>query len=452
MTTNFRRFNARIGVVFKFQARVFRLLSWRRPTHTLSLLAVYTFLCLDPYLLLALPLAIALFGILVPSFVARHPAPAPDSDRVRNLSYSPRGPPLAPARTPKPTRELSSDFFRNMGDLQNVMEDFSVAHDKVIALVVPKTNFSDEALSSVVVVFLSGGCLLMLIAAHLLPLRFLALTGGWAAILSGHPTVARWIHQMQRQYLDDATTTTVPGPGPGPGPGAADPDPSLPQTKDKSAAMPRTAKSPAPWYTNPATALQTLQALLKNDILLDSSPETREVEIFELQHQSPSSGEWEPWVFSPSPYDPLSAARIAGHRPRGTRFFEDVLAPRGWEWSEKKWALDLWSREWVEERIITGVEVETEGERWVYDMWNEARDGVGSVVVGGGGGNGNGGAGEEGAGDGLHQPQQQQQQKQMQLKPGVSWEEGEEGVGRRGQWRRRRWVRTVKRRKVTGSG
>ncbi len=54
MSNNFRRFNARIGVVFKFQVRMIRLFSWRRPTHTLSFLAVYTFVCLDPYLLVVL--------------------------------------------------------------------------------------------------------------------------------------------------------------------------------------------------------------------------------------------------------------------------------------------------------------------------------------------------------------------------------------------------------------
>ncbi|KAK3301374.1 Peroxin/Dysferlin domain-containing protein [Chaetomium fimeti] len=453
MTTNFRRFNARIGVVFKFQARAFRLLSWRRPTHTLSFLAVYTFVCLDPYLLFALPLAISLFGILVPSFIARHPAPTPDADRVRNMSYSPRGPPLAPARTVKPTKELSHDFFRNMGDLQNVMEDFSVAHDKIVALVVPKTNFSDEALSSAVFVLLFAGCLLMLIAAHLLPLRALALVGGWAAIWSSHPTVARLLQRAKLQYLE-------PPPSPSP---AADPLQQQQQQQQEPTTKPTTPQPNPPKQQHPLLThpTQTLQTLITQDILLDTSPETREVEIFELQHQphppppppptaTPTTvqrGEWEPWLFSPSPYDPLSAARLANERPRGARFFEDVLPPRGWVWSEKKWALDLWSREWVEERIITGVEVETEGERWVYDMWSE-RD---AARGGGIGGSGGGGEGEDGvvvrdgqgrgAGTGTGTGT-----------PGVSWEEGEEGMGRRGQWRRRRWVRLVKRKGVAVSG
>ncbi len=90
---------------------------------------------------------------------------------------------------------------------------------------------------------------------------------------------------------------------------------------------------------------------------------------------------------------------------------------------EKKWALDLWSREWVEERIITGVEVETEGERWVYDIYNENESTTGLA---------------ETPAKGMSGPQVR-----------VSWEEGEEGMGRRGEWRRRRWVRMVKRRNMT---
>ncbi|KAK3325227.1 integral peroxisomal membrane peroxin-domain-containing protein [Apodospora peruviana] len=413
MSNNFRRFNARIGVVFRFQNQVLRLLSWRRPSHTLSLLSVYTFICLDPYLICSLPLVCMLLFVLVPSFIARHPPASSDEqqqeheNRVRNLGYSPRGPPLAPARTVKPVKELSRDFFRNMGDLQNVMEDFSVAHDKIIALVVPKTNFSDEALSSAIFVLLFAACCVMSIAAHLVPWRAVALVIGWAGIWAGHPSVGRWIEATKVQYLDSHSSSPKGGDGGG-GP--------------------------------VKLAEKTFNSWVRKDIILDEAPETREVEIFELQRLQggSASGEWEPWLFSPSPYDPLSAGRIAGDRPRGTRFFEDVMAPEGWEWSEKKWALDLWSREWVEERIITGVEVETEGERWVYDIYNEHENYHNS----------------DGGDAMLHSPAGKN--RIQGIVNNLSWEEGggEEDEGaidrRRGEWRRRRWVRMVKRRNVSG--
>ena len=119
-------------------------------------------------------------------------------------------------------------------------------------------------------------------------------------------------------------------------------------------------------------------------------------------------------MFSPTPYDPLSPQRISGDRPKGTRFFEDVEPPKGWEWGDKKWVLDLASREWVEERMVQGVEVEIEGERWVGDL-----------------------AGEEEA----------YEMKPMGKGKNRDWEEGS-GDSRMGDWRRRRWVRMVRRKVV----
>ncbi|EFW99151.1 integral peroxisomal membrane protein [Grosmannia clavigera kw1407] len=454
MSANFRRFNARIGVVFRFQKRVERLLAWRRASHTLALLGVYSLVCLNPYLLTMLPPAIFLLAVLIPAFVARHPggtsgpsAPSSQSAAAANTpDYTPyaRGPPLAPPRTVKPVKELSRDFFRNMGDLQNSMEDFSVAHDQVVQLVVPATNFSDEAFSSALFVALCAAASLLSVAAHLLPWRLLFLSGGWLAVGSGHPAVARALRLWSRKTRSDngtgnaatstATTTT-----------------NTTNTKDATISTPTS--------TPISTTASLWNAWVAADIILDEPPEAREVEIFELQRRSAAAAaEWEPWLFSPSPYDPLSQPRLSLYaRPTGSRFFEDVLPPPGWEWSEKKWALDLWSREWVEDRIITGVEVETEGERWVYDIYSDQEQQQQAQA-----------AAQAATDAGLAFGDSDFDANDSVLRPvgaaaaaasasafrpqiGPIWEEGEEGMGRRGEWRRRRWVRTVKRKKITAS-
>ncbi|KAL1888693.1 Peroxisome size and maintenance regulator [Sporothrix stenoceras] len=452
MSTNFRRFNARIGVVFRFQKKVERLLAWRRASHTLSFLGVYTFVCLDPYLLTLVPPSILLLGVLIPGFITRHPGTSTTNTPSLALpsEYYARGPPLAPPRTVKPVKELSRDFFHNMGDLQNSMEDFSVAHDKIVQTVVPATNFADEAFSSALFVTLCIAATLLSVAAHLLPWRLLFLTGGWVVVCSGHPTVARQI-RIWKKSMSTPPPTTVP---------AGEKVAPVNEKKDSAASTAAT--------TEPASASSLWNAWVAADIILDEAPETREVEIFELQRRSSDdAAEWEPWVFSPSPYDPLSQPRLnanaqsaspasaflvgSGGRPLGARFFEDVLPPQGWEWSEKKWALDLWSRDWVEERIITGVEVETEGERWVYDMFNESEQQQQQqnqlAAAAESTGYGYGDSDFYADSTGLHPPTTSFRPQRRPLGP--SWEEGEEGMGRRGEWRRRRWVRMVKRKKIT---
>lgn len=369
MSGNFRRFNARIGIVFVFQNRVIRLFTWKQPTATLSFLAIYTLVCLDPELLPLIPLVATLFFVMLPSFLARHPA-AENDLRLESRQF---GPPIAPPSRVKPAPELSKDFFRNMRDLQNCMEDFSRMHDAANDYITPYTNFSDEGVSSELFLIIFVISIAAFISSHLMPWRAVALLAGWAAIVSCHPRAQTII--LSTENLEQVSH------------------------------MFRGLQS---W----------IRDWIEHDIILDEPAEIRQVEVFELQKHHESSGTWESWLFSPSPYDPLSPSRIAGARAKGTQFFEEVRAPAGWIWKDKKWTLDLYSREWVERRMITGVEIETEGERWVYDIPIE--DVELSSISG---------------------TPKKQRAKSL---PKSGWEEGT-GMDKKGLWRRRRWVRDVER-------
>jgi len=343
MTNNFRRFNARIGIVFVFQNRLIRLFTWRTPSHTLSFLATYTFVCLDPYLLIVVPLAVALLFIMVPAFTSRHPPPPPATTISSTTPYYHQnyaGPALAPARTIKPASETSKDFFRNMRDLQNCMADFSNLHDFLVSTIAPATNFSDETFSSQLFLYLTILTTLSFISAHLLPWRIILLLAGWATTVSSHPTAQLWLARMQKRAERQASLALS--------------DPTLKHQRFIHG---------IPLPATPAVMQSTLHSL--SAITLSSTPETQEVEVFELQHRpltsvsssaSAPAAEWQPHLFTPTPYDPLSPSRIAGDRPRGTRFFEDVAPPDGWEWASKKWELDLEAGEWVNERLVVGVE------------------------------------------------------------------------------------------------
>lgn len=379
MSSNFRRFNARIGIIFVLQNKVIDLFTWQKTTHTLSLLAVFTLVCLQPHLVPAVPFGLVFFYVMLPSFIARHP-PAPRPGHS-NTAKDPSAPPsveaeaaavaeryaftnsyatrpVAPPQVVRPAPEMSSDFFRNMRDIQNIMEDFSSSHDALVSGAAPLTDFSDEKTSSAVFIVICLVLSLSFVASHLVPWRFVALLAGWIIVLDGHPAIHHAVS------TSDISTDLVH------------------------------------WCR---TQVSRLHDLVHAEILLDQPPEIRQVEIFELQRlvtantslrmprspTNPTSSsaqkesraastdatiqDYEPWLFSPTAYVPLSPVRLSAARPQGTRFLGDVHPPQGWVWRDKKWTLDLFAdilgpSSWVEERCITGVEVETEGERWVYDL------------------------------------------------------------------------------------
>lgn len=404
-----------------------QLFSWKQPTKTWSFLAAYSFICLNPYLLVVLPLAMVLLAIMVPAFLARHPPPPSASTSGTTPYYSYDGPALAPAKTIKPASETSKDFFRNMRDLQNSMSDFSALHDTLVDVLSPPTNFSDETFSSSVFLVLTFVTASLFLTAHLLPWRLLLFVGGNGAIISSHPAIQQFLNQ-----------TTEPS-----------------DVDEKSAQKPSASSLDGSAPPKSASSLQIMLSPL-SEISLDSSPEEREVEIFELQHRSvfpfSSTSEWETLLFSPLPYDPLSPSRIAGDRPRGCRFFEDVQAPLGWAWKGKKWELDLECREWVVERMITGVGFEipssspmgdgasTEDQvgGWVWDLPTVASqtptdDDEFNMMV---------------YGDlNVSAPSTEPKSKgKVKVKGGQGrdWEESMQAQ-KAGEWRRRRWVRVVNR-------
>ncbi|KAL2431009.1 hypothetical protein ABEF95_001107 [Exophiala dermatitidis] len=467
MTNNFRRFNARIGIVFVFQNHMTRLFTWRTPTHTLSFLATYTFVCLDPYLLAVVPLAVALLFIMVPAFTSRHPAPPPPKTVSSTTPYYHQaytGPALAPAPTIKPASETSKDFFRNMRDLQNSMADFSNIHDALVKNVTPATNFSDETYSSQLFLFLTILTTFSFITAHLLPWRLIFLLIGWGLVISNHPVAQDWLEKTQQQVEKQASSTLN--------------DPTLKKEHNIRGLL---------ISSTPASIQSAFTSF--SEITLSSTPEMREVEIFELQHRplqtsssavSAAAAEWQPHLFTPSPYDPLSPARIAGDRPRGTRFFEDVAPPDGWEWASKKWELDLEPGEWVNERLIVGVEYDVLQQDDHKKMTDDGGDTSlstarrESVNLDFGGwvwdlppAPGTGANRDEelwlaygdydlSLGSGSQQEEKGRKRKDKDKdkarkpKQSKDWEETTrlDVRGRTGEWRRRRWVRLVKRKPV----
>lgn len=366
MSSNFRQFSTRIGAIFSLQRKIKRLLTWSSFSQTISFLAVYTFVCLEPHLIIVLPLVSTLL-LLTNSYSTRYPSASIPTHKSENLISDE---PIIFAPSAKPIKERSKNFFRNLRDIQNIMEDYSKIHDQITKSIIPLIDFSNEEISCTIflIVFFSSTSVLLI--SHLIPWRLIILLLGWIVVCINHPYVSRmWL------------------------------------------------VAPENFVKNKRAKVDGFLSRLSPKIKILGPSEIREVEIFELQLLS-SAGEWVPFLYSRSPFIQSFGTGTETVRPKGTCFLEDVQPPHGWEWTDEKWTLDLSSHEWVEEREIAGVEIEIEGERWVYDVRYE-NDLKGT-------------SDEKG--------------KQILLS---TWEGEINNLAnmakRRGEWRRRRWFRAVKR-------
>ncbi|KAI1005227.1 hypothetical protein K3495_g2996 [Podosphaera aphanis] len=370
MSNNFRRFNARISVVFVIQKWLVGLLSWKTPTHTLSFLAAYTFICLDPYLITALP-SLLLLAFLIPSHIARYPDTEISGHKFV-ISDSESSTPSI-----KSPKEKPKDFFHNMRDLQNSMDDFSRAHDQVKSFAVPLIEFSDEPVSSSLFLFSFVTTLFMCVVSRIFPWRLIFTLVGWIVTCSGHPTVYRQMRNLREKHI-------------------------------------KAREAEAKVFLRNWTSKDYIHELV----------ETHEVEIFEIQRLI-KNDEWEPWLYSPVPFHSSSDIQIHPKGRIGTCLIEEVQPPPGWKWNDSKWTLDLWSQDWVEDRVASNIEVENEGQGWVYDTCDNNEERSISVV-------------------GLLNTEITKESRNLL----TDSENSHDKIIRRkkkGDWRRRRWIRMVKR-------
>lgn len=190
MSRNFRQMTARTGIAFDAIYTIQDILSWKSPSLTLSVFAIYTYLVLYPGLIPALPFLFLAFHVMTPAYMYRHPA---DRTFIRPANPIPaRGPPLTGAVIPKPVPELSREFFYNVVDTQNFMVGYTELYDMVLDSLKRFAFFdSDERTSS----FMFLGLILAAyfvyyvipLVVHYTPWRVVFLVGGWVVAGVSHP-------------------------------------------------------------------------------------------------------------------------------------------------------------------------------------------------------------------------------------------------------------------------
>lgn len=319
MNRNFSDMVTRIGPVFDVYFGLLDCMAWKKPSQTVSWLCIYTYVCLHPQLLAALPLLYVLAVIMVPAYAARHPPPtvSPATDRWRLAD----GDPLRPAPVPKPLHEFSREAFLNVVDIQNTMPEYSRGYDEAVAALSKFAYFVDEPTSCAAFVALGGAALATAAwgptAARFVPWRLLFIVFGWLVVCIGHPSAAKQL------------------------------------------------SSPTP--LRPPISDARLHAYAAREFGDPGSPDSHHAEVFEIQSFDTESHSWLPSIFTPDPsldYRHLPVLPVLTGSPSTA----DVLPPADWAFApNSSWALDYVPEKWLSARAALAAFTVNNLEKWVYD-------------------------------------------------------------------------------------
>lgn len=385
LTSNFKRLSSQMTLLFKIQYGIIHVITWKKPSKTLTALVLYTSICIWPHLALAYPLIFILYGILVPAYLERHPMRTPELIKVRkrgqslwdflnqsnessiaidlmhrnNLGYYDDNREFSLLGQPTEQEELTDDdddekkvkknkkdkskyinsqiaLLVNMRDLQNLMTDLLDGINTVERFWYQTASFQDEKLTTSIFYGIIAAVFCVLFFGKFIPWKFIFIQLGWGLILLCHPNSKKIINRLG-------------------------------QTR-----QPRNTAQKEMKQINKSKEIS-----FQKDILVDEAPECRTVEIFELNVKDLISGEWKFHLYSDEMFDLADPDRIAAKRPHGVEKIQSVLAPTDWTFEaglKNKWKVDTFPQKFILERGIKNDTLivnphETEG--WIYDAKTE---------------------------------------------------------------------------------
>lgn len=317
---NFRKMTSRVGIVYEIRYLANEFLYWKNPSLTLTILSVYSFICLNPRILITLPSVGLLLCIMVPAYTARHPPPPPSSNIQSNPVIA-CGPPLRPPAIPKPVPDFSREFFLNMVDTQNAMYDFVVVHDAIVEALSWFALFAgDETLSSFFFTLLTVFTVLLYLMAPIIynwvPWRIIFMILGWIALACTYPFPGT---NTQRHI------NTVASRG-------------VEISKDFA---------------------YTLDHLSKTEFSELDPLEVHEVEVFEIQKFNNKEAQWNHSFYIDNAFQTQQQSPSSS--------LSEILPPVDWIFVSKNWELDYTPDLWVKNRHLSHLFKIDENEKWVYD-------------------------------------------------------------------------------------
>ncbi|SCV02234.1 LANO_0F16182g1_1 [Lachancea nothofagi CBS 11611] len=346
LANNLKVLTTKLGAIFEFQDSVIRLIAWRNPSGTITLLILVTMICFNPMFLAIIPMLYILYGIMVPGYTHRHPP-----NRTAYLSRRTYGKSLVISLTSggkkaswHPSDDIqeydynldldphdiqrahhikqSMEFVVNLRDLQNSMSTMVSLSKGMEKFVFGTAGFKDEHRSTALFLAGLGALLLSWLVSPFVNWSLVSAVGAWSTMIAIHPEVrsrlARIIKQEQVERGREA-----------------------------------------------------LKRSERYDIVLDEAPEVRSIEVFEIYKQGLVPKDWTFLKFSTSVFDPQDSFRKAQIPPPGVETLAQVQPPVTWAFDNNSdWEIDVRANEWARDR---GLQLRLEDEFLVDDSFKRRR-------------------------------------------------------------------------------
>ncbi|CCD23980.1 Pex28p NDAI_0C03200 [Naumovozyma dairenensis CBS 421] len=340
---NFKKLGGKMDSLLEFRDSFIRLLTWRNPSGTITMLILFTLICYNPMYLILLPLFEVMYGTIIAAYSFRHPLkrdvyptrkkygrsllyeifnggpstaiPIPTSENQHVASIANEDHDAEILHNPNEDLSGSAKVIVNLRDLQDMTTGLVELNDSITHFNTEVTGFRDEYRSTKV--FLKFGLLF-------LTLKLISPYINWSFVISALAWVTLILmHPKLRKILENSKE-------------------------------------------NPESDVEepTLSSEKNYDIVLDEKPEIRTVELFEIYQQGIIPRYWRFLKFSNTVFDTSDPYRKAQQPPPGVLQLDEVLPPKNWEFDKNyPWEVDHHVASWAAEK---GLEMEIEGE-FLYD-------------------------------------------------------------------------------------
>lgn len=347
LTSNLKALTPKLAGLFELQDSIVRLLTWRNPSGTLTMLIILTMICYNPMNIIIMPLIYIMFGLMVPGYTRRHPFRRTLYPYRRMYGKSlikdvTNGGPTAwhpgygiqefdynvqvfDSDDVSRRNEIDNriEFVVSLRDLQNATTATLSLSKSVERFIYGTAGFVDERHSTVVFFkYIASFCTLSLLSKYINWSFFISLIL-WLSMIFAHPKVKQRISAHKQKKRSVSSTT------------------------DRS------------------------ETHKEFNIILDESPEVKYVEIFEIYKQGITPRHWDFYKISNQVFDPLDKFRKLQQEPPGVSKLDDILPPRTWVFDENsEWEVDYNVKKWSSER---GLSLKIQDEYLIDDSFKRRR-------------------------------------------------------------------------------